>query len=266
MDQKHIIESLQSFNARDFDAAMTAALANQPAQFSFPVIAPSVDGDRYDLVAVQHLRLQSGPNHGTLQTTALGFVPAGAFAVAGHFPALYNRLGEKGHVAQAALPLGELFDRVVVTHSAASALAINTMGSNNAIAALDPLNIRPVAEWALAQGKEVVILPDNSDQSRAAARDAARALGGHVKIAAPPYQPGQRNVMTALMDAHARADGLYPQTDDIGQSHRNEGLRHAHVSAAHARLMFDPIAAAKPWTPSMGRMTAIHQLAAGIER
>ncbi|MHB1690785.1 MAG: hypothetical protein ACYCSR_08985 [Thiomonas sp.] len=241
---------------------MTDALA----QFSFPVIAPSVDGVRYDLVAVQDLRLQHGPNHGTLQTTALGFVPAGAFAVADHFPALYNRLGAKGHVAQAALPLADVFDRVVVTHSAASALAINTLGSGNAIAALDPLNIRPVAEWVRSQGKEVVILPDNSDLSRAAARDAARALGGRVKVAAPPYQPGQRNVMAALQDPHAHARGLYPPSDEVGESQRNEGLRHAHVSAAHARLVFVPIADAKPWTPGMGRVASMHQLAAGIER
>lgn len=105
MNQKRIVEQLKSFNARDFNVAMTATLAQQPAQFSFPVIAPSVD-----------------------------------------------------------------------------------------------------------------------------------------------------------------ADGLYPQTDDIGESQRNDGLRHAHISEARAWLMFDPIAAAKPWTPGMGRVASAHQLAAGIER
>ncbi|WP_158540924.1 hypothetical protein [Thiomonas sp. X19] len=225
--------------------AMTAALAQQPAQFSFPVIAPSVDGARYDLVAVQDLRLQQGPHRGTLQTTALGFVPAGAFAVAGHFPALYNRLGTKGHVAQTALRLSDILDRMVVTHSAASALAVNTLGSGIAIAALDHLNIRPVAQWALSQGKEVVILPDNSDLSRAAARDAARTLGERVKVASPPYQPGQTNILNALIDAHAHARGLYPSSDEV---------------------VFSPIADAKPWTPGMKSMTPARQLAAGIER
>ncbi|MBN8744544.1 MAG: hypothetical protein J0I24_09575 [Thiomonas arsenitoxydans] len=122
------LQQLKDFNSRDFTTAMTAALTHQAAQFSFPVISPSAGGDGYDLCAVQRLTLSAGKHCGAVQTTQVGYVPAGAFALAGHFPSFYNRIGASGQAPQADLPIAGLMGHVVVTQSAASALAINSGG------------------------------------------------------------------------------------------------------------------------------------------
>ena len=253
------LKPLKDFNSRGFDAAMTAALTHQAAHFSFPVVAPSPTGDRYDLVALQRLNMDAGKNCGTAQTTQVGFVPAGAFALAGHFPSFYNCIGAVGHAPQAALRFGDPLGGIVVTQSSSSALAINSGGSGSiAIAALDPLNIRPLATWARAQGKSVVIVPDNSDLSRAVARDAARATGA--KVVSPAYKPGQPNLLAVLSDAVQAAHARLPLWDgkaDPADKLANASLRLSAEKAAYADLIHGPITDAKPWAPGVGRADRI---------
>lgn len=225
--------------SRDLESSMHAAMAGKSAEFVSPIVAP--EGTDLVLLGVhvqQYQPRRSAVN--MLDGRDLLDVPEQlGFAVPGLSTAMQNKLARDGSVPVSCMRLCDVFDRTVVTHSAASALAINAKGAGNAIAALDVLNIRPVSEWALSQGKTVVIVPDNSDLSRAAAHAAASALGENVRVAKLPYRPGQRNLMEALIDEQARAA---------------------------ARLMFDPISAAEPWTPGMGRTASMHELAAGVER
>ena len=240
MTPEQIRDSLRaSYDSRDLESSMAAAIAGKKAAFVSPIVTP--EGADLVLLGAYFQRYQ--PTRSAvdmLDGRDLLDVPEQlGFAIPGFSPALQNQLVRDGSVPVSCMRLCDVFDRTVVTHSAASALAINAKGAGNAIAALDVLNIRPVAEWALSQGKSVVIIPDNSDLSRAAAHAAASALGESVMVAKVPYRGGQRNVMEALIDAQARADAL---------------------------LVFDPISEAKPWTPGMGRTASMHELAAGIER
>lgn len=104
--------------------------------------------------------------------------------------------------------------------------------------------------WAQKQGKSVVIVPDNSDLSRASARDAARATGA--KVASPAYKPGQPNLLAALSDAihaaHERLPIWNGRGDPAGKL-ANASLRADAEKSAYTKLIIAPIAEARPWTP-----------------
>ncbi|MHB1666530.1 hypothetical protein [Thiomonas sp.] len=267
MTPEQIRDSLRVlYDSRDLESSMNAAMVGKKAAFVSPIIAPeSTDLVLLGVHVQKYQPTRSAVN--MLDGRDRLDVPAQfGFAVPGFSHAMQNQLARDGSAPGAWLHISGPLSPIVVTHSAASALAINTQGTGNAIASLDVLNMRPVAAWALSQGKTVVIVPDNSDLSRAAAHDAARALGDKVLVAKPAYQPSQHNVMGALIDAYARAAELYPPSVDIGEETRNMYLRRSHVVDARVRLMFDPISEAKPWTPGIGRTASMHELATGAER
>jgi phage/plasmid primase-like uncharacterized protein len=151
--------------------------------------------------------------------------------------------------------------RVVVTQSLASALAVEHATDFRAVAALDANNLRAVAASLADAGCAVTIVPDNFDLSRAAARDAARATGA--KLANPTYEPGQRNLLSALAESYAAIRERFPAELDlnrVAQTLANPSLRMTAEKAAMADLVVGPIADAKPWTPGMGRIERIDQV------
>lgn len=151
--------------------------------------------------------------------------------------------------------------RVIVTQSLATALAVEHATDFRAVAAIDANNLRSVAGELKGAGCDVVIVPDNYDLSRAAARDAARATGA--KLANPTYAPGQRNLLGALADSFAAIRERFPTTldpNDVAGTLANSSLRMSEEQATRMRLVADSIVEAKPWTPGMGRAERIHEV------
>jgi hypothetical protein len=151
--------------------------------------------------------------------------------------------------------------RVIVTQSIATALAVEHATDFRAVAALNANNLRHVAGELKGAGCDVVIAPDNYDLSRAAARDAARATGA--KIANPKYAPGQRNLLSALADSFAAIRERFPSTlepNEVAGTLANSSVRMSEEQAARMRLVADSIVEAKPWTPGMGRSERIHEV------
>ncbi len=164
--------------------------------------------------------------------------------------------------------------KTVVTHSLSSAIAIDRMSGYasgyRAVPAHDAGKVRKVAEVLTAAGCDVVIVPDNSDLSRAVARDAARATGA--AIASPVYKPNQPNLLITFADAIESAKERLPLWDGKGDpagTLANASLLSSAAKAAYVDLVVAPIADAKPWKPGMGRVDRIAEvraMSAGIER
>lgn len=151
--------------------------------------------------------------------------------------------------------------RVIVTHSIASALAVEHATDFRAVAAMDVNNLRSVAASLKRAGCDVTIVPDNFDLSRAAARDAARATGA--KLAAPPYAPGQHNLLGSLAASFATIRERFPADLDpnrVAQTLANASLRMTAEKTALVDLVVAPIASAKPWRPGMGRSERIAEV------
>ena len=155
--------------------------------------------------------------------------------------------------------------QVVLTQSLASALAVEHATSLRAVAALDANNLRAVAASLKDAGCDVTIVPDNFDLSRAAARDAARVTGA--KLAAPPYAPGQHNLLEALSESYAAIRERFPLEIDpnrVAKALANPSLRMTAERAALVDWVIGPIDDAKPWTPGMGRSERIAQVSQAI--
>ncbi|CDW95862.1 hypothetical protein THICB1_10188 [Thiomonas arsenitoxydans] len=204
-DPNFNFERLKAFSNANFDNGIRRALAGQETSFLIPVLAPV--GDTLQLVSIHKLRLHGAdraefsalyPDSGVEQSLH----PA-AFAAPWRYEQFHQRLGAANGILPKLEELNRAMPKVVITDSSQSALAISAKGGRNAIAAMRPENFRAVASDMRAAGFDVVIVPDNNILSRALARNAARETGA--LVANVPFQPGQNNLMSALIDATEQA-------------------------------------------------------------
>lgn len=169
-------------------------------------------------------------------------------------------------VPAAHLPSMHAGQKIAVTQSIASAHAIRQSSTGiHAVAALDANNLRNVVASFKTAGCDVVVVPDNFDLSRAAARDAARATGA--RLAQPIYEPGQPNLHAALNDALREIAERFPtQLDprDVSGTLAASSERMAAGQAAQVDLIIGPLSDAKPWSPGMGRSERIAQVSRAI--
>ena len=108
------------------------------------------------------------------------------------------------------LPKIQSGQRVVLTQSIASAVAVEHATGLCAVAVVDPQNFRAVAGRLVGANCEAAMIPDNSDLSRASVIDAARhfASGAGIspKMIVPPYPHGQHNLLGALAKSGGKHD------------------------------------------------------------
>ena len=248
--------------------SMLAAMRGEHAQFAVPVFR--IVGETMRLDGAQ--KVEVNPDKAAIYPGSQ--FGAASFSIIPVTEAMRLKMmtGEPMTARDAPDPAG-FGGQVVVTHSVASALAIYHATGERAIVmpAFTPENMKAVAEFAknTLKAKDIVVVPDNTPQSKRAAREAARAVDG--KVARIDYGAGQKNLLGVMAEAHQWADKLFPAPETV----LDEVRRDKTVQDAAKRYIREPIANAPKWdktplpipTPIQGRPVAVQrQPVADIER
>lgn len=214
------------FNAQigpDFSRALTYAARGGSAEFVMPVLHRQIGADDLSLCGAQRIgfrpdRAEAYP--GSRLFDAFGIV-------ASDFTAVRQKIlaGEEVTTGD----MREMFDsararagahapRMLVTHSAASALAIHHATGEPALVAMTPDNMLRAADYAAllaGSGEAVVLVPDSFGTSKRAARVAAEQVGcrvadmtggGRHATLMHGLIAAQHQADTRSLDAHALRD------------------------------------------------------------
>ena len=239
-----------ALTAKEFDQQLRYAAAGGRAEFTIPVLCRMVGTDDLALCGAQKVEInptRAEAFQGSRMHDAFGFVAPGGQAVAVRQKILAGEeisIKDMREVFPAGAP-------VLISHSAASALAIHHATGAPVLCALTPDNFLPASAYAMAvsgnHGERVVIVPDGSGQSNAAALHAARASGCKVADVAP--HPAQRiagDIMQGLIDVSRIADA---QDRLLPSESARRDLRAAMIHDFLRDRIFEPIAAAQCITP-----------------
>ena len=199
-----------NFDAQDavtFSRALTYIAAGGGAEFVVPVLHRQIGTDELALCGAQKIgfrpdRVEAYP--GSRLFNALGVIASGY---------QYATVRQKILAGEEILAgdMREMFGgpgcRVLVTHSAASALAIHHATGEPVLVAMTPDNMRLAADYAAVLTKNsesVVLVPSNHSASERAATLAAQAVG--CKVADMRGLGNQTNLMQGLVNAQRQAD------------------------------------------------------------
>ncbi len=246
--------------------SMLAAMRGRHAQFTVPVFR--IIGDTMRLDGAQ--KVEVNPDQAAIyRGSQFG---AASFSIIPVTEAMrFKMMTGEPMTAKDAPDPAEFGSQVVVTHSVASALAIYHATGERAIVmpAFTAENMKAVAEFAknTLKAKDIVVVPDNTIQSKRAAREAAQAVDG--KVAQIDYGAEQKNLLGVMAEAHQWADKLFPAPETV----LDEVRRDKTLQDAAKRYIREPIANAPKWDKSpiptliQGRPVSVqHQPAADIER
>ena len=246
--------------------SMAAAMRGERAQFAVPVFR--VIGETLRLDGAQ--KVEVNPDKAAIYPGSQ--FGAASFSIIPVTEAMRFKMmtGEPMNAKDAPDP-AEFGGQVIVTHSVASALAIYHATGERAIVmpAFTPENMKSVAEFAknTLKAKDIVVVPDNTIQSKRAAREAAQAVDG--KVAQIDYSPEQKNLLGTIAEARKWADKLFPAPETV----LDEVRRDKTIQDAAKRYIREPIANAPKWdktpiqTLVQGRPVATQrQPVADIER
>ena len=245
-------------NAVVFSRALTYTAAGGGAEFIVPVLHRQIGTDELALCGAQKVgfrpdRVEAYP--GSQLFNAFGVIASGY-----QYATVRQKIlaGEEILAAD----MREMFGgRVLITHSAASALAIHHATREPVLIAMTPDNMRLAADYAAVLTKNsesVVLVPSNHTASERAATLAAQAVG--CKVADMRGLGNQTNLMQGLVNAQKQADA---RTLDA----------HAVKHFIHASIL-TPLEAAQTVSPewSVDRPTptrsvdSAQRASAGIER
>ena len=194
-------------NAVVFSRALAYTAAGGGAEFVMPVLHRQIGADELALCGAQKVgfrpeRVEAYP--GSRLFDAFGVVASGYQA------ASFRQKVQAGEAITAG-DMREMFGgagaRVIVTHSAASALAIHHATGEPALVAMTPDNMLRAADYAATftkNAESVVLVPNNSSASERAAALAAQAVG--CKVADMRGSGGQASLMHGLANAQRQAD------------------------------------------------------------
>ncbi|SCC93527.1 hypothetical protein THIX_30755 [Thiomonas sp. X19] len=198
-----------TLNHKKFDKQLHYVVAGGRATFAIPVLHRVIGTD--DLVLCGAQKVEINPDHdhchvypGSRMSNAFGLIASGGLAVTIRQKIL---AGEEIPPEDVRNLVDTQSPRLVIAHSAASALAIHHATGEPVLCALTPDNMLPAAAYArsvLGDKAAIVLFPDNTPASRQAALLAAHAVSGKV-TGMNPTAP-QINLMHGLVDATQAAD------------------------------------------------------------
>lgn len=254
-----------NFDAQDavtFSRALTYTAAGGGAEFVVPVLHRQIGTDELALCGAQKVgfrpdRVEAYP--GSQLFNAFGVVASGYQSVTIRQKILAGEAITAGDMREM---FGGVGARVLVTHSAASALAIHHATGEPVLVAMTPDNMRLTADYACALTKNnesVVLVPNNHGASDQAATLAAQAVG--CKVADMRDMGGPANLMQGLANAQRQADARTLDAHAVKHFIRDRILAPLESAISPAQAW-----AAERFAPVRASHAPVRQVGSGIER
>ena len=223
-------------NAVVFSRALAYTAAGGNAEFVMPVLQRQIGTDELALCGAQKVgfrpdRVEAYP--GSRLFDAFGVVASGYQAATIRQKILAGEAITAGDMREM---FGGAGACVLVTHSAASALAIHHATGEPSLVAMTPDNMRLTADYAAAfttNSESVVLVPNNHSASERAATLAAQAVG--CKVADMRGLGSQANLMQGLANAQRQADARTLDAHAVKHFVRDRILAPLELAAAPAQ-------------------------------
>ena len=251
-----------ALNVQEFSKQLRYAVDGGRAEFAIPVLHRQIGTDELALCGAQKVGFR--PDRVEAYPCSQLFNAFGVVASGHQSATIRQKILAREEIT--AGDMREMFGgvgaRVLITHSAASALAIHHATREPVLVAMTPDNMRLTADYACALTKNnesVVLVPNNHGASDQAATLAAQAAG--CKVADMRDMGGPANLMQGLANAQRQADARTLDAHAVKHFIRDRILAPLESAISPAQAW-----AAERFAPVRASHAPLRQVGSGIER